>query len=144
MSGTNETRTTTDTRPGRWARVLVCAIGACYAVLGLAGIVTGPGRVLIFSSGALLDVVRLAVGLLCLSALHRRVSVPALGWLLMVGFTALFAYGIPAAIHANPGDVGSVFPLSWADNGLHLVTALLGLLLGMAAYRIRDVVGSGT
>ncbi|MBB3664017.1 MULTISPECIES: DUF4383 domain-containing protein [Prauserella salsuginis group] len=128
---------------GRWARTLVCVIGACYLVLGVAGLVSGPGRVLVFSSGALLDVVRAAVGVLCLTALHPRASATALGWFLFVGFTALVAYGVPAAIAADPADVGQVFPLSWADNVAHLVTALLGLAIGMSRYPVRDTVAPG-
>ncbi|GAA1216130.1 DUF4383 domain-containing protein [Prauserella alba] len=128
---------------GRWARTLVCVIGACYLILGVAGWVSGPGGVLVFSSGPLLDVVRAGVGLLCLTALHPRASATALGWFLFVGFTALLAYGIPAAIAADPADVKRVFPLSWADNVAHLVTALVGLSIGMSRYPVRDTVAPG-
>ncbi|TWH20422.1 DUF4383 domain-containing protein [Prauserella rugosa] len=127
----------------RRARALLCVVGVCYLALGVAGLASGPGRVLIFSSGLLLDVVRTAVGLLCLTALHPRASATALGSVLTVGFTALLAYGVPAAIVTDRVDMDHVFPISWADNVLHLATALIGLIVAMSRYRVRDVVAPG-
>lgn len=143
MSGRHARSDSSQVHTGVWARVVVCVIGACYIALGVAGLASGPGKVLVFSSGLLLDLVRTAVGLLCLTALRGRMSATALGWFLFVGFTALFAYGVPAAIAANPIDVDRVFPISWADNILHVVTAFVGLFVGLSRYRLREIFGSG-
>ncbi|OLT45311.1 hypothetical protein BJF85_02375 [Saccharomonospora sp. CUA-673] len=143
MSGRHAHEDTHGLRRGGWERALISTVGVVYLMLGVAGLATGPGEVLIFSSGLLLDIVRTAVGLLCLSALHPRTSATALGWFLAVGFIALAAYGIPAAIATQPIDMDRVFPVGWADNVLHLVTALVGLIVGLARYRVGKTATDG-
>lgn len=143
MSGSNARWDRSRPHTGSRARAILCVVGACYVALGVAGMASGPGRVLVFSSGLLLDLVRTGVGLLCLTALHPRASATAIGWVLTVGFTALVAYGVPAAVATDRLDVDHVFPISWADNVLHLVTALVGFTVAITRYRVRDVVSPG-
>ncbi len=52
------------------------------------------------------------------------------GWLLAVGYGAAFVYGLFAV-----GEDWDFLSLNWADNVLHLATALVGLVIALMPVR---------
>lgn len=52
----------------------------------------------------------------------------------MVGYVALFAYGVVAAIGEERGESLNV---NWADNWLHLATVLIGVVIVGLGTRAR-------
>ena len=58
------------------------------------------------------------------------------GWLLAVGYGAAFVYGLFAV-----GEAWDFLSINWADNVLHLATALVGLVI--ALLPVRTAVGTG-
>ena len=59
-----------------------------------------------------------------------RASLWAKGWLLTVGYGAAFVYGLFAVDKS-----WDFLNLNWADNILHLVTAVVGLVIALGPVR---------
>jgi uncharacterized membrane protein YuzA (DUF378 family) len=115
-------------------------IGALYTLTGLAGfLVTGfddfagkTGETLLgFEVNPLHNIVHLIIGLAGLAMWRRRDTARTFGWMLFVGYGATFFYGLAVSGKEN----GNILSLNGADNGLHLVSALAGLAIALAATR---------
>ncbi|WIX99336.1 DUF4383 domain-containing protein [Amycolatopsis mongoliensis] len=137
-----------------WLRPAVAVLGLLYLALGVAGFVTpgtaaighGTGRtVWIFGATPLLDLVHTAVGVLGLLAATRRTRSIIYCWVLFAGFAGMTAYGVLSTAFTNPEDPINV---NWADNALHGLTAVAGLVLGIfgaraaarrAEHRVKEV-----
>jgi len=124
-----------------WLRPVVAVLGLLYLALGIAGFLTPETAavghetsraVWIFSVTPLLDIVHTGVGVLGLLAATRRAGSIIYCWVLFVGFAGMTAYGILATALVNPEDPVNV---NWADNWLHGLTAVAGLVLGIVAAR---------
>ncbi|MEU4250448.1 DUF4383 domain-containing protein [Amycolatopsis sp. NPDC026612] len=124
-----------------WLRPVVAVLGLLYLALGIAGFLTPETAavghetsraVWIFSATPLLNIVHTGAGVLGLLAATRRPGAIIYCWVLFVGFTAMTAYGILATAFGNPEDPVN---LNWADNWLHGLTAVAGLVLGIVAAR---------
>ena len=135
---------TTADRPGAnrgmtWPRALALAIGVVYAVIGVVGFfVTGfddfaghTGDTLLgFEINGLHNLVHLVIGVAGIALARTLAGARTFGWLLAVGYGAAFIYGLFAV-----GESWDFLSLNWADNILHLVSALLGLVIALAPVR---------
>lgn len=129
-------------RPGPgWLRPVVAVAGLAYLALGIAGFLTpetaAAGHetsraVWIFSTTPMLNFVHTAVGVLGLLAATRRTGSIIYCWVLFVGFAGMTAYGVLATAFETPEDPVNV---NWADNWLHGLTAVAGLVLAIVATR---------
>lgn len=132
-------RTTTDNHP---AQYLALAIGAVYVLVGIAGFfVTGfdgfaspeGGESLLgFEVNPLHNIVHLLIGGAGLALWNRLDQTRAYGWLLAVGYGATFLYG---AFVAGSDSPANFLAINAADNGLHLVSAIAGLVMALWAGR---------
>jgi hypothetical protein len=136
MTHKSDTRSTT-----RVPQTLALLIGVGYLALAVVGFMeTGtndftrnPENVVLgFGVSTLHNVVHAAAGLLAVVLGRTASGARAFGWLALIGFTALSAYGIPAAIGEGPGEPLNV---NWADNVLHLGTALVALVIVLIGER---------
>ena len=127
--------------PGQW---LALAVGASYLLAGLAGFfVTGFDDVAHHDTGERLlglelnplhNVVHLAIGLAGVALWRSVAGALTYGVLLAVGYGAAFVYGLVAL-----GSDWDVLSLNAADNGLHLVSALVGGgIVAACAPAVRD------
>jgi len=124
-----------------WLRPAVAVLGLLYLALGVAGFLTPETAavghetsraVWIFSLTPLLNIVHTAVGVLGLLAATRRTGSIVYCWVLFAGFAGMTSYGVLATAFGNPEDPVN---LNWADNWLHGLTAVAGLVLGIVAAR---------
>ncbi|MEV6879406.1 DUF4383 domain-containing protein [Amycolatopsis sp. NPDC051128] len=124
-----------------WLRPVVAVAGLLYLALGVAGFLTPETAavghettraVWIFSVTPLLNLVHAAVGVLGLLAATRRTGSVVYCWVLFAGFAGMTAYGVLATAFGTPEDPINV---NWADNWLHGLTAVAGLVLGIVAAR---------
>jgi uncharacterized protein DUF4383 len=132
----------TRSRPGpSWLRLVVAVAGLLYLALGVAGFLTPETAsvghettraVWIFSVTPLLNLVHAAVGVLGLLAATRRTGSVIYCWVLFVGFAGMTAYGVLATAFSTPEDPINI---NWADNWLHGLTAVAGLVLGIVGAR---------
>ncbi|MBW3657085.1 MAG: DUF4383 domain-containing protein [Actinobacteria bacterium] len=134
----NTDRTTTDKHP---AQYLALAIGAVYTLVGLAGFfVTGfddfinpeGSSLLGFQVNPLHNVVHLLIGAAGLALWNRLDQTRAYGWLLAIGYGATFLFG---AFVAGSDQPINFLALDAADNGLHIASALAGLVMALWAGR---------
>ncbi|SEF20945.1 protein of unknown function [Amycolatopsis pretoriensis] len=126
-----------------WLRPVVAVLGLLYLALGIAGWLTPEtatvGHVTthqvvgLFSASALLNLVHTAVGVLGLLAATRGAGAVIYCWVLFVGFAGMTAYGVLATAFSTPDD--DPININWADNVLHGLTAVAGLVLGIAGAR---------
>jgi Domain of unknown function (DUF4383) len=133
-----------------WPQVLALALGAIYLIVGIIGFfVTGfddfigneagtphhvDANVLGFMINPMHNVVHILIGVVGLVLSRTLAGARTYGWLLAAGYGAAFVYGLFAV-----GQEWDFLNLNWADNVLHLVTALVGL--GMALGPVRTAVG---
>ncbi|UOX92315.1 DUF4383 domain-containing protein [Amycolatopsis sp. FBCC-B4732] len=124
-----------------WLRPVVAVVGLLYLALGVAGFLTPETAAVghetsrafwIFSLTPLLNLVHSAVGVLGLLSATRRTGAIIYCWVLFVGFAGITAYGVLATSFSTPEDP---INLNWPDNGLHGLTALAALVLGIFAAR---------
>jgi hypothetical protein len=121
--------------PVQW---LALAIGTVYLVVGLAGFLwTGfdgfvdpDGELLlgIFEVNPLHNVVHLVIGILGLALWQQLRLARVYGWLLAVGYGAVFVYGL---FVASSGDPANFLAINHADNWLHAVSAAAGLVIAL-------------
>lgn len=128
---------TTRTGEYHWVQWLALGIGAVYTLVGLAGFaVTGlenfasntDKTLLGFELNPLHNIVHLVIGLAGLAMWRRFDTARTYGWALAVGYGAVFVYGLVAVGNDDP----NILSLNTADNGLHLGTALVGLVMALA------------
>jgi hypothetical protein len=76
------------------------------------------------------NVVHILIGVAGLVLARTLAGARTYGWLLAVGYGAAFVYGLVAL-----GKDWDVLSLNAADNGLHLATALVGLVIALLPVR---------
>jgi hypothetical protein len=126
-------------------QVLAGLAGIAFIVFGVVGFTrTGVGDwsvhsfVLGFSVNPLHNLVHVAVGVLGLLMALGSGLARLYGWLLFLGFGALFVWGlmITGILAQNPAsEFGNPLALNTNDNWLHLGLALFGLLLAVLPAR---------
>lgn len=128
-----------DVRGMSWPQWLAMAIGVIYALIGVVGFfVTGFGdffghtgaELIGFELNGFHNVVHLVIGVAGIVLARTLAGARTFGWLLAVGYGAAFVYGLFAV-----GESWDFLSLNWADNVLHLVSALAGLVIALAPAR---------
>lgn len=112
-------------------------IGVVYLLVGIAGFfVTGfdnwtvhdhSQTLLGFAINPLHNVVHLLIGLLGVTMWRTPGGSRTYGWILAIGYGAAFVYGL--FVTDNPRT--NLLNINWADNWLHLVSALAGLVIAL-------------
>jgi Domain of unknown function (DUF4383) len=127
-----------------WPQVLSLIIGGVYLLIGIVGFfITGfddfaahtDETLLGFSINPLHNIVHILIGAAGVALARTLQAARTYGWLLAVGYGATFVYGLFAADQDEPLNFLS---LNWADNWLHLVSALAGLAIALAPVRTAD------
>jgi hypothetical protein len=122
-----------------WPQMAGLAIGAVYTLIGVVGFfITGFDNFFGMSGNSLLgfminpmhNVVHIVIGVAGLALSRTLSGARTYGWLLAVGYGAAFVYGLVAI-----GKDWDFLNLNWADNILHLVTALAGLVIALGPVR---------
>jgi hypothetical protein len=128
----------TGARP--WPQTLALAFGAVYLLVGIVGFfVTGfddfagnsqHEMLLFFMINPLHNIVHIVIGVAGLLLARSLAGARTYGWLLAVGYAAAFVYGLLAL-----GKSWDFLNINAADNGLHLATAVIGLVIALAPVR---------
>ncbi|HEV7976657.1 DUF4383 domain-containing protein [Amycolatopsis sp.] len=119
-------------------RLFALVTGIVYLVLGLGGFLFArDGHWGIFGAGVILNLLRTVIGLLALVAAQRATASQLFGWVLFAALLALTVFGVLLAATSHPLDVRPVLEIRWADNILHAVTAVIGLVIGILVQRRR-------
>ena len=117
-------------------QILALVVGIVYTLIGLAGFfVTGfsdfaghEGHSLLgFEVNPLHNVVHLLIGIAGLVMSRRLAATRTFGWLLLVGYGAVFVYGLVVDKESD----ANFLALNGADDVLHVVSALAGLLIAL-------------
>lgn len=128
-------------------QILALIIGAIYTLVGIVGFfVTGfddfahhEGETLIgFELNPLHNIVHLVIGVLGLAMSRRLTTARTYGWLLFIGYGAVFIYGLVV----DKDSSANFLALNAADDWLHVISALAGLLI--ALWPVRTRVGART
>ena len=132
---------TAERHPAQW---LALAIGVIYTLVGIWGFIqtgfnnftTPEGELLfgLFEVNPLHNVVHLLIGLAGLAMWGRLNSARAYGWLLAIGYGAVFLYGLFVAGTDEPANF---LALNTGDNWLHLFSSLAGLAIALWPARDR-------
>jgi len=130
--------TSTGARP--WPQILALVFGAVYLLVGIVGFfVTGFDNfadnsqhemLLFFMINPLHNVVHIVIGLAGLLLARTLTGARTYGWLLAVGYAAAFVYGLIAV-----GKSWDFLNINAADNVLHIITAVVGLVIALAPVR---------
>ena len=130
--------TSTGARP--WPQILALVFGAVYLLVGIVGFfVTGFDNfadnsqhemLLFFMINPLHNVVHIVIGLAGLLLARTLAGARTYGWLLAVGYAAAFVYGLIAV-----GKSWDFLNINAADNVLHILTAVVGLVIALAPVR---------
>jgi uncharacterized protein DUF4383 len=130
----------TGTAARTWPQVLALVFGVVYLLVGIVGFfVTGfdnfaghgqDETLLGFMINPLHNIVHIVIGLAGIALSRTLASARTYGWLLVVGYGAAFVYGLFAV-----GESWDFLNLNWADNILHLVTAVVGLVIALGPVR---------
>lgn len=127
---------TVDDGRAKIPKTLALIIGAVYTLIGILGFfVTGfddfaseSGRTLLgFEVNPLHNIVHLVIGVAGLVLARTLSGARTYGWLLAIGYGLTFLYGLFAV--GNP-DL-NFLSLNWADNWLHLVSTIAGLVIAL-------------
>ena len=129
-----------------WPQQLALAFGVIYTLIGIIGFfVTGFGNFFGNANGAapehmdtllgfminpMHNVVHILIGVAGIALSRTLSGARTYGWLLAVGYGAAFVYGLIAI-----GKDWDFLNLNWADNVLHLVTALVGLAVALGPVK---------
>ena len=137
----------TNTGARTWPQLLALIIGAVYLLVGIVGFfITGfddffghdtNETILGFEVNPFHNVVHILIGAAGLALARTLAGARTYGWLLAVGYGATFVYGLFAV-----GQTWDFLSLNWADNWLHLVSALAGLAIALGP--VRNAVGGRT
>lgn len=120
--------------------MLALAFGAIYLLVGIVGFfVTGfddffahntEDKLLIFEINGMHNVVHIVIGVAGLLLSRTLAAARTYGWLLAAGYGAAFVYGLVAI-----GETWDFLSINAADNVLHLLTALVGLVIALMPVR---------
>jgi hypothetical protein len=120
--------------------ILGLAFGAVYLLVGIVGFfVTGfddffahntNETLLGFEINGMHNVVHILIGVAGLVLSRTLAGARTYGWLLAVGYGAAFVYGLIAI-----NKEWDFLSINTADNVLHLVTALVGLVIALLPVR---------
>ena len=127
--------------------ILALAFGAIYLLVGIVGFfVTGFDNFAdnsqhekllgLFMINPLHNIAHVLVGLAGIALARTLAGARTYGWLLAGLYAVLFVYGLIAS-----GKDWDFLNINGADNGLHLATALVGLVI--ALLPVRNAVTSG-
>jgi hypothetical protein len=130
-----------NTGAGRpWPQVLGLAFGAIYLLVGIVGFfITGFDHfadnsqhemLLFFMINPLHNVVHLLIGVVGLALSRTLAGAKTFGLLLLVGYGLAFVYGVIAV-----GKDWDFLNINWADNVLHILSAVVGALIYAGANR---------
>ena len=130
-----------NTGAGRpWPQVLGLAFGAIYLLVGIVGFfITGFDHfadnsqhemLLFFMINPLHNVVHLLIGVVGLVLSRTLAGARTFGLLLLVGYGLAFVYGVVAV-----GKDWDFLNINWADNVLHILSAVVGGLIYAGANR---------
>ena len=117
-------------------RGLALLVGALFTVLGVAGfVVTGvdsfaepTGETLLgFGVNPLHNVVHLVLGIAGLAMAWSLSAARAYGWVLAVGYGLVLVFGLVV----DEGDSANILNINVADNVLHALTVLVGLIIAL-------------
>jgi Domain of unknown function (DUF4383) len=127
--------------------ILALVFGAVYLLIGIIGfLITGfsdffgnenavppahmDDNLLGFLLNPMHNVVHILIGVAGLVLARTLAGARTYGWLLAVGYGAAFVYGLIAV-----GKDWDFLNLNWADNILHLVTAVVGVVIALLPVR---------
>jgi len=120
--------------------ILALAFGAIYLLVGIVGFfVTGfddffshdTGETLLgFEINGMHNVVHIVIGVAGLLLGRTLAGARTYGWLLAVGYGAAFIYGLLAI-----GEDWDFLSINAADNVLHILTAVVGLVIALLPVR---------
>jgi len=130
--------TGTGARP--WPQLLALVFGAVYLLVGIVGFfVTGFDNfasndqhemLLFFMINPLHNIVHILIGVLGLALSRTLAGAKTFGLLLLVGYGLAFVYGVIAV-----GKDWDFLNINWADNVLHILSAVVGGLIYAGANR---------
>ena len=119
--------------------ILSLAFGAIYLLVGVVGFfITGfdnffehtDETLLIFDINPAHNVVHILIGVAGLALGRTLAGARTYGWLLAVGYGAASIYGLIAV-----GESWDFLNINGADNGLHIATTLVGLVIALLPVR---------
>ncbi len=120
--------------------ILSLAFGAIYLLVGIVGFfITGfdnfagneqDEMLLFFMINPLHNIVHILVGIAGLLLGRTLAGARTYGWLLAVAYGAVFIYGLLAA-----GKDWDFLNINGADNGLHILTTIVGLVIALMPVR---------
>ncbi|WP_222271157.1 DUF4383 domain-containing protein [Modestobacter marinus] len=129
-----------------WPQQVALALGVVYALIGVVGFFitgfadffgnhTGPtmshGETLLgFMINPMHNVVHLLIGVVGIALSRTLRGARTYGLVLLAGYGAAFVYGLFAV-----GQDWDFLNLNWADNILHLVTAVVGAAIAFGPVR---------
>ncbi|WP_299953417.1 DUF4383 domain-containing protein [uncultured Modestobacter sp.] len=125
-----------------WPQWLSLAFGVVYLAIGVIGFfITGFDDFFGMSDDTLLgfminpmhNVVHIVIGLAGIALASTLGGARAYGWLLAVGYGAAFVYGLIAQ-----GEDWDFLNINTADNVLHIVTAVIGLVIALGPVKTVD------
>lgn len=129
-------------REGSLPQAVAVLTGVVFVLIGALGfLATGfddfaahapDKRLFGLALNPLQNVVHLLVGVLGLVLSARLAFARCCGWLLAASLGALFVFGLAVADQPQL----NVFNVNWADNWLHLVAALGGLVAALGPARV--------
>ena len=130
--------TSTGARP--WPQILALVFGAVYLLVGIVGFfVTGFDNfadnsqhemLLFFMINPLHNVVHILIGVVGLALSRTLAGAKTFGLLLAVGYGLAFVYGVIAV-----GQSWDFLNINWADNVLHILSAVVGGAIFAGANR---------
>ncbi len=135
MSASGHSNTGARTLP----QTLALAFGAIYLLVGIVGFfITGfdnffghtDETLIIFDINPAHNVVHILIGVAGLLLARTLQGARTYGWLLAVGYGAAFLYGLFAV-----GADWDFLNLNWADNILHIATAIVGVVIAQMPAR---------
>ena len=121
-----------------WPQMLALVFGAVYLLVGIVGFFWTGGShfadrngddmlIGLFMVNPLHNIVHILVGLLGLALARTLAGARTYGWLLFVAYAAVAVYGFIAIDKS-----WDFLAINSADNVLHVVTALIGLITALA------------
>jgi Domain of unknown function (DUF4383) len=128
-----------------WPQTLALVFGAVYLLVGIVGFFWTGGShfadrggddmlIGLFMINPLHNIVHIVIGLAGLAMARTLSGARSYGWLLFVGYAAASVYGFIAIDKS-----WDFLAINSADNVLHVVTALVGLVIALAP--VNDAVG---
>src|SRR3954471_24266345 len=130
--------TGTAARP--WPQILALVFGAVYLLVGIIGFfITGFDNFARHEQHEMLgffminpphNIGHIVIGVAGLLLARTLAGARTYGWLLAVGYAAAFVYGLIAV-----GESWDFLNINAADNVLHILTAVVGLVIALAPVR---------